>query len=137
MDIPIATPNKLSAVLSPNGADGMIVRADLLTLARRQEVIGKREFHCSEVVRQIVAPLGDGTGSRMRSSLVKEVETTSLYTALPGGGNEDEVREIRCLQRTATFLVPSQNDPMALRMWEVARGRPIDVRFYDVVYTKQ
>jgi len=137
MDIPIATPNKLSAVLSPNGADGMIVRADLLTLARREESVGKREFHCSEVVRQIVSPLGNAAGGRTRSSLVKEVETTSLYTALPGSSEEGDIREIRCLQRTATFLVPSQEDPMALRMWEASRGRPIDIRFYDVVYTKQ
>lgn len=139
MDIPIATPNKLSAVLSPNGADGMIVRADLLTLARREESVGKREFHCSEVVRQIVSPLGNAAagGGRTRSSLMKEVETTSLYTASQGGGEEGDVREIRCLQRTATFLVPSQEDPMALRMWEASRGRPIDIRFYDVVYTKQ
>lgn len=139
MDIPVATPNKLSAVLSPNGADGMIFRADLLTLARREESVGNREFHCSEVVRQIVSPMGNGTGGRMKSSLVKEIETTSLYTALSGGGDgggEGDVKEIRCLQRTATFLVPSQEDPMALRMWEASRGRPIDIRFYDVVYTK-
>jgi len=136
MEIPVATPNKLSAVLSPNGAEGALVRADLLTLARRQEDVGRGEFHCSEVVRQIVAQMGSG-GSRRRS-LVKEVETTSLYTAVLGDGEEgDDVKEIRCRQRTATFLVPSQEDPMVYKMWEATRGRPIDVRFYDVVYTKR
>jgi hypothetical protein len=33
--------------------------------------------------------------------------------------------------------LPSQQDPMAMKLWEMSRGRPIDVRFYDVIHTKR
>ena len=62
--------------------------------------------------------------------LVKEVETVSIYGV--AAGND----EIRCRQRTATFLFPSQTDPTAFRRWQLSRGRPVDVRYYDVTYTR-
>eukprot|EP00559_Dactyliosolen_fragilissimus_P002881 CAMPEP_0184858738 /NCGR_PEP_ID=MMETSP0580-20130426/3810_1 /TAXON_ID=1118495 /ORGANISM="Dactyliosolen fragilissimus" /LENGTH=402 /DNA_ID=CAMNT_0027355041 /DNA_START=34 /DNA_END=1242 /DNA_ORIENTATION=+ len=145
VDVPLATPNKLSCILTPTGANTMM-RADLITTARRQENIDDKNFHCSEVVRQIVAPLysdrGRMAGGQTLSAnpLLKEVETTSLYTAptqiRSGGKNSDVISEIRCVQRSATFLLPSQSDPMAYKMWQFARGRPIDVRYYDVTYTR-
>jgi hypothetical protein len=61
--------------------------------------------------------------------LLKKIETTSLYTLVGA--------EVHCRQRSATFLLPSQQDPMAMKLWEMSRGRPIDVRFYDVIYTKR
>lgn len=66
----------------------------------------------------------------------KEIETTSVYTADNVGGDDSVVREIKCRQRTATFLVPSQTDPLAFKMWQMSRGQPVDVRYYDVTYLK-
>ena len=71
-----------------------------------------------------------------RSALLKEIETVSLYNAQ--ATNKDGIVDtIKCRQRTATFLLPSQDDPIAYQMWQMTRGRPIDVRFYDVTYTRQ
>ncbi len=145
LDVPLATPNKVSAILSPTGAN-QIFQADLITLNRRSENISPCEFHCSEVVRQIIAPakmsgstknivMNQPMSPSRSSSLLKEIETTSLYIAVR---QEDEsVKEILCKQRSATFLLPSQQDPLAYQMWEMSRGRPIDVRFYDIVYRKR
>jgi hypothetical protein len=137
LDVPLSTPNKVSVILTPNGAN-QILKADLLTLARRSEGINDCEFHCSEVVRQVIGPVkqsSSGVVQPPRSTLLKEIETASLYTSYR---NENgDVNEIRCRQRSATFLLPSQEDPMAYKMWEACRGRPIDVRFYDVAYVKR
>ena len=133
LDVPLATPNKVSVILSPAGAN-QLFQADLITLNRRSEYISPCDFHCSEVVRQIIAPVKGNGGSAKSSSLLKEIETASLYTALKG--DDGSVQKILCRQRSATFLLPSQQDPMAYKMWEMSRGRPIDVRLYDIVYTK-
>lgn len=140
LNVPLATPNKISVVLSPNGAN-QILTADLLTLNRRAEVINDCEFHCSEVVRQVIAPAKQQQQPSPTNlmappppRLLKEIETASLYRAIRD--SDGMVRQIKCRQRSATFLLPSQQDPMANQAWEATRGRPIDVRFYDVVYTK-
>jgi len=133
VDVPMATPNKFACIMVPAGAPFMI-SVELLTLNRRQETIDDTHFDCSEVVREIVSPVGDSSGGaapqQRRASILKEIETTSLYTLV----NKDSVI---CRQRSATFLLPSQQDPMALRMWQATQGRPIDVRFYDVQYTRR
>lgn len=139
MDVPLSSPNKVSVILTPNGAN-QILRADLLTLARRSEDINSCEFHCSEVVRQVIGPVKQGGSSPPRSTLLKEIETASLYTAIMD--DNGVVNEIRCRQKSSTFLLPSQQDPMAYKMWEATRGvggqsRPIDVRLYDVIYTRK
>ena len=137
-DVSLATPDKFSCLLAPAGA-GQILTVDLLTLARRQENIDAKNFHCAEVVRQVVAPINQNKPqmtplpSQQPSSktvLLKEIETASLYTL------EDDDK-VRCLQRSATFLLPSQQDPLAQQLWQMSRGRPIDVRFYDVTYTRR
>lgn len=146
----IPSPNKISVTLAPKGSN-QIVQADLITLARRYETIHPLEFHASEVVRQIVAPVKNNnnnnnntntigkspTPSITQSStvLLKEIETISLYKA-EKNDQTGMVDKITCVQRSATFLLPSQQDPMAYKMWEATRGRPIDVRFYNVEYTK-
>jgi hypothetical protein len=138
LEVPLTTPNKVSVILAPNGAN-QVLKADLLTLARRSENINSSEFHCTEVVRQVIGPAKPSSngalGGGARSSLLKEIETASLYTAVRD--EKGNVIEIKCRQRSATFLQPSQQDPMAYKMWELSRGRPIDVRFYDVSYTKR
>jgi hypothetical protein len=130
IDISEATPNKFSVLLSPTNAPSLI-KVDLITNNRRQEAISETEFHCSEVVRQIVSSVvGTGTAASARPALLKEVETTSLYAKVSD-------TKVTCRQRSATFLVPSQQDPIQFQMYQATRGRPVDVRFYDVVYTKQ
>lgn len=129
-DISLASPNKFSCVLAPSGSPSLL-KVDLITLLRRQETIDTNHFDCSEVVREIVAPVGQSGPSANTASILKEVETTSLYTY-------DPVKDvIRCRQRSAAFLLPSQQNPGAMKMFEYSRGRPIDVRFYDVVYTRR
>lgn len=130
VDVSTATPNKFSCLLSPMGSPSMLT-VDLIVLNRRQENVDANNFHCTEVVREIVSPVGQtGTPARPQSPLLKEIETTSLYRLV-------SPTEVQCIQRSATFLLPSQQDPMALKMWELSRNRPIDVRFYDVRYTKR
>jgi hypothetical protein len=157
LDVPVSTPNKVSVILAPSGAN-QILKADLITLARRSEMVNDDEFHCSEVVRQVVGSVNptnnnntnnnnndnrEGTtaaavvGNKRPASttLLKEIETASLYTAIRD--DKGNINEIQCLQRSATFLLPSQQDPIAYKMWEASRGKPIDVRFYSVVYTRR
>ncbi len=116
---------------------------DILTIARKAETISPTKFACSEVVRQIVSPASSRAGAST-PKLVKEIETISIYDV--GRGNDNNyvatgddlgtIRQIPCRQRTATYLVPSQTDPVALKMWQMSRGRPVDVRYYDVLYTR-
>lgn len=176
LDISLATPNQFTCTLSLPTKDNIsnvtnkeeqqqqqkqLVTVDILTLARKQEEdeeevqesTSRKLFACSEVVRQIVAPLGssNGTplGSRSRTSTtttattqspfynVKEVETISLYSYTDNNNQATPtVPSIQCQQRTATYLVPSTTDPVAFRMWQATQGKPIDVRFYNVLYTK-
>ncbi|CAB9516923.1 expressed unknown protein [Seminavis robusta] len=142
MDIPVATPNKLTCVLLPKGSPRML-QVDLIALNRRQETISDLQFDCSEVTREIVAPVNNNNAppqqqpqsnnnnNNNNNPILKEIETTSLYTYNPSKN------EITCQQRSATFLLPSQTSPIAYKMWEAARGRPIDTRFYQVRYTKK
>jgi hypothetical protein len=142
MDIAVATPNRLTAtLLAPqvgSGSTGSLVRVDLLTLARYQETVNEWRFDCSEVVREVIAPVrssgssSNNEASRPRATaIVKEIETTSLYTF-------DPVRnQIACRQRSASYLVPSETNPQSIQMWQLARGRPVDVRWYDVLYTRR
>lgn len=130
VDISVATPNKFSCVLAPKGSPSLL-SVDLIVLNRRSE---KEEdpnnFYCSEVVREIATIVGEQRQQQRRPSVLKEIETTSKYTYLP------EKDEVHCIQRSASFLLPSDQNEMAMRMWQLSRGRAIDVRFYDVVYTR-
>ena len=125
VDISLSTPNKFSCLLSLENAPSLVT-VDLLVLNRRQEQENATRFDCAEVVREIVSGV-----QRASSIILKEVETTSLYTLDESNGN------IQCRQRSATFLLPSQQDPVAFQMWQATRGRPIDVRYFDVQYTKK
>eukprot|EP00534_Pseudo-nitzschia_fraudulenta_P006545 CAMPEP_0201187074 /NCGR_PEP_ID=MMETSP0851-20130426/132781_1 /ASSEMBLY_ACC=CAM_ASM_000631 /TAXON_ID=183588 /ORGANISM="Pseudo-nitzschia fraudulenta, Strain WWA7" /LENGTH=328 /DNA_ID=CAMNT_0047472495 /DNA_START=37 /DNA_END=1023 /DNA_ORIENTATION=- len=132
VDVSVATPNKFSCLLAPKGAPSLL-SVDLIVLNRRQERDESvNKFYCSEVVREIAKPVDETQQQRQqrRPSVLKEIETTSVYTFDP---KRDEVR---CTQRSAAFLLPSDQSEMAMRMWQLSRGRAIDVRFYDVVYTR-
>ncbi len=49
----------------------------------------------------------------------------------------DREFNVKSIARVAMFLLPSQDDPMALQMWQATRGRPIDVRYFNVRYEKK
>lgn len=126
VDVATSTPNKFSCLLAPKGSPSMM-KVDLIVLNRRQEVVSQNKFDCSEVVREIASPVDK---PKQQPAVLKEIETTSLYTYLP------DKNEVRCTQRSAAFLLPSNDNPMAMRMWQASRGRATDVRFYDVTYTR-
>lgn len=131
VNVAASTPNRLSVLLAI-GESGGLVQADLLTLNRRQEKVAESQFDCAEAVQEIVStPSGTSKGIPQAAGpkILKQIETASLYKRKSDGS-------ISCRQRSATFLLPSQQDPVALRLWQITRGRPIDVRFYDVEYTK-
>ena len=113
-----------------------MLTVDLIVLNRRQEDVSTNRFDCSEVVREIVSPVLDRPKQQQQQQqqqaqpILKEIETTSLYTYFP------DTDQIRCRQRSATFLLPSNENPMALKMWQASGGRAIDVRFYDVTYSR-
>lgn len=130
VDVSVATPNKFSCLLAPKNAPSLL-SVDLIVLNRRQEKDpDPNKFYCSEVVREIATPVGQSQQQQRRPSVLKEIETTSEYTYDP---KRDEVR---CTQRSAAFLLPSVQNEMAMRMYQLSRGRAIDVRFYDVIYTR-
>lgn len=109
---------------------------DILAIARKIEPITSNKFVCSEVVRQIVSPASKRNPNAPPTSpfSVKEIETISVYTI--DGVVDENTKKIKCKQRTATYLVPSQTDPMMFKMYQASRGQPVDVRYYDVTYTR-
>jgi len=132
VNVALATPNKFSVLLAPTGSPSLL-RVDLIALGRKQETVDADHFDCSEIVREIVArvpPSGQESLSGATSPIIKEVETTSLYTY------HGDSRTVTCKQRSASFLVPSQTNPVAMQMWQASHGRPVDVRFYDTLYRK-
>jgi hypothetical protein len=137
IDIQLATPNKFSCLLAPVGAPSLLT-VDMIALNRRQEYeTDEYHFDCSEVVREITSPVDPKATATRASPLLKEIETTSLYSAVAPPSQGGPVTKITCRQRSAAFLLPSQQDPVAFQMWRYSKGRPIDVRFYDVAYTKR
>ena len=119
---------------------------DILAIARKSEPVSPTKFACSEVVRQIVSNANTSrqnvNSAPTSSNLVKEIETISIYDVGCAvfdqnfDTKETAIRQIQCQQRTATYLVPSQTDPVAFRLWQISQGRPVDVRYYDVTYTR-
>ncbi|KAL7521636.1 hypothetical protein ACHAWX_006309 [Stephanocyclus meneghinianus] len=138
VDVPEATPNRFSCILAPpEGSGGSLISVDILAIARKYENESPNKFCCSEVVRQIVSPASRSNPNAPPTSplSVKEIETISVYT-VDSFEDASMVKEIKCKQRTATFLVPSQTDPKAFQMWQMSRGQPVDVRYYDVTYSR-
>lgn len=76
----------------------------------------------SETVTQRVQ--ADGTNS---TPLVKDVETTTIYFL---DGDREVQQTFAAKQRTCTYLAQAE-----LRFQET-RGKPVDVRWYDLVYSK-
>ncbi|KAL7542245.1 hypothetical protein ACHAXR_012948 [Thalassiosira sp. AJA248-18] len=131
VDTSAATPNRYSCLLAPPGGSNSLICVDIITLARKYEPISSDKFVCSEFVRQIVSPAqrNNPNAPPVSPLSVKEIETISIYNMV---GKD----QISCRQRTATFLVPSQTDPIAYKKWQLSQGKPVDVRYYDVTYTR-
>lgn len=131
VDVPIATPNRFSCVLAPPDGSTNLICVDIITIARKTEPLSADKFACSEVVRQIVSPAqrNNPNAPPVPPLSVKEIETISVYTKL----SDDKVQ---CRQRTATYLVPSQSDPIAFKKWQLSQGNSVDVRCYDVLYSR-
>jgi hypothetical protein len=154
VNVATSTPNRLSVLLalggSSNTGGGGLIQADLITLHRRQERMDDHtRFDCAEAVQEVVSFPKSSSSSSSAGPLpgpmiLKQIETASLYRLVQqpppeqreGNNNNKNKMIIQCRQRSATFLLPSQQDPVALRLWQMARGRPIDVRFYDVTYSR-
>jgi hypothetical protein len=153
INVATATPNKFSCLLAPKGSPTLLT-VDLIVLNRRQEnppiassssstesgkpaagvVVAPTTFDCAEVVREIVSPVDEKTGrplSQQSPPILKEIETISMYRYNP---DKDEVY---CQQRSAAFLLPSNENPISMKMWQASQGRAIDVRFYDVTYKRR
>jgi hypothetical protein len=154
INVATATPNKFSCLLAPKGSPTLLT-VDLIVLNRRQEnppiasssssssssaeggkpaAGAPTTFDCAEVVREIVSPVDEKTGrpmSQQSPPILKEIETISMYRYNP---DKDEVY---CQQRSAAFLLPSNENPMVMKMWQASQGRAIDVRFYDVTYKRR
>eukprot|EP00804_Cyclotella_cryptica_P029078 CCRYP_005264-RA/>CCRYP_005264-RA protein AED:0.17 eAED:-0.10 QI:0/0/0/1/1/1/2/0/344 len=138
VDVPEATPNRFSCILAPpEGSGGSLVAVDILAIARKYEIVSPNKFCCSEVLRQIASPASRKNPNAPPTPplSVKEIETSSVYT-VDNVEDSSMVKEIKCKQRTATFLVPSQTDPKAFQMWQISRGQPVDVRYYDVTFSR-
>ena len=131
VDVPIATPNRFSCVLAPPDGSTNLICVDIITIARKTEPLSADKFACSEVVRQIVSPAqrNNPNAPPVPPLSVKEIETISVYTKL----SDDK---IQCRQRTSTYLVPSQSDPIAFKKWQLSQGNSVDVRCYDVLYSR-
>lgn len=138
VNIPFISPNKLTAYVAPTNSPS-ILKVDMITLNRKQEIINEYEFHCSEIVREIVSsstsPSSSTTATTIATTsspamILKDIETISLYKYNP------ITDTVSCIQRSASFLVPSQQSYIALKMWEATGGRPVDVRRYSIQYTK-
>lgn len=134
IDTPVATPNRYSCLLAPPDGSSNLISVDILAIGRRSAEVASLspdKFICAEFVRQIVSPVqrSNPNGIPVSPLSVKEIETISMYNTV----NKDK---IECRQRTATYLVPSQTDPIAFRKWQMSQGQPVDVRCYDVTYTR-
>jgi len=147
VDVSKATPNLFCCLLALKNSASLL-QVDLIALNRRseREVATPNKFVCSEVVREIAKTVNNNNNNNNNNndddarqpqqkrkntpSVLKEIETTSMYTYFP------ETDEVHCLQRSAAFLLPSNENEMAMRMWQLSRGRAIDVRYYDVIYTR-
>ncbi|GMI46445.1 hypothetical protein TrCOL_g920 [Triparma columacea] len=124
-----ATPNEVKCTLQPSNAGGVLFKVDILALGRKQqydEASGVYVF--DEVGRNVVETV---VGGERKSVGLKEVETISTYKLVGEGKVEGR-------QKSLTYLVPSP-DPstMEFKMWAATGGKPIDVRTYDVTYTKR
>jgi hypothetical protein len=124
MDL-VSSPNRVSASLLPKGAGGQTFNVEILMTGREQEAAGG-ELLTMELGRNIVS--SSGSGGRIS---LKEIETLTSFEVLEGGDR------IRSKQRTMTYLVPAQEPgSVEFRMWRATRGRPVDVRDYDVSYVR-
>lgn len=144
-------PNRLTAIVRPNEAGGGVFIVTLKALARQQQegplprAVGegveaevrttfdtepseaKRAsdeigfgLYTSEMVRQEVRL---DTEDLRVTPMIREVETTTLFVTKPKNENV-----IEAWQKTSSYLTRSS------LLYADARGRPVDVRWYQLKY---
>jgi hypothetical protein len=160
-----ATPNEVKCALQPSNAGGVLFKVDILALSRKQQYDESSNVYVfDEVGRNVVETV---VGGERKSVGLKEVETISSYEQVGEGKvrGRQKVRAKKLSSRrdyslimpchsqrlppphpspphpypqSLTYLVPSP-DPstMEFKMWAATGGKPIDVRTYDVTYTKR
>lgn len=114
--------NQMGLSLRPNGAEGAVFAVVLSILARESKYVEGKYLYVSEMVRQTVRPGGE-TSLRAHSQ-VREIETSCLYTL------DANYNAISAKQRTVSYLPRSD-----LRHTDT-RGRPVDIRKYDLRYER-
>jgi len=144
---PKESPNRLTSTIRPDEANGATFIVSIKSLARQQQEsiigrlgedfdananaifaggvvggAGKLGLYTSETVRQEVRL---DTEDLRAMPLERDVETTTLF--LLGGGRN----EVEAVQRTSSYFTWSN------MQYDDARGRPFDVRYYHVKYTRK
>lgn len=112
-------PNVLGRAVCPDGSDVYHVNErDTVSSAKNT-----RALYTTESVRQTIRL---STDDLRVSPIVKDVETTSVFVLDP-----QEANTIVAWQRTCTYLVKSD------ARYVEARGRPVDVRWYELQYYRR
>lgn len=137
----------------PNEAEGSVYDVKLKVLSRQQdealmpkvlgrgvcpdgsdvyqlnesEMVGfgdnKHALYTTETVRQVIQL---STNDLRVLPIMKDIETTSVFVL-----NSEKPDSITGWQRTCTYLVKSD------AKYIDARGRPVDVRWYEIQYSRQ
>lgn len=114
--------NQIGLSLRPNSAEGAIFAVVLSVLARDCVKSDGKFLYVSELVRQSVRHGGE-TDLKTHSQ-VREIETSCLYSLNEGADF------IAAKQRTVSYL------PRSDLHYADAKGRPVDIRNYDLVYNR-
>lgn len=119
--------NRVGVSVRPRAAGGAVFSVAIEVLERRfggavGAAGGGGVFYASELVRQSVRRAGDGGRGSVQ---VKDVQTVCRYEVADGGD------EMRGQQRTLVYLVRGD------RREREAAGRPVDVRRYDLAYSRR
>lgn len=150
------TPNQLTTVIRPRESGGGIFQVKIKALARQQQegplvkavgegvaetggpvlskegavssVLGPQDstgvgLYTSEMVRQEVRL---DTDDLRAVPLIREIETTTLFVV-----KEKDDNCIQAWQKTSSYLTRSN------LQYVDTRGRPVDVRWYQLKYTRQ
>lgn len=140
------SPNLLTTTLRPNGAMGGVFVVNLKAISRDSQVSSlpktvvesldfskytpilsqaeeQQGFYTSEMVRQEIR---QDTSDLRTVSKVKEIETTTIFITRP-----DDRNHILAWQKTSTYL------PKSDLQYVDAKGRPVDVRWYELSYNRR
>mmetsp|Transcript_23084 Transcript_23084/g.92367 ORF Transcript_23084/g.92367 Transcript_23084/m.92367 type:complete len:298 (+) Transcript_23084:317-1210(+) len=117
-----ANVNRLRLELLPSASGGISFIVDIRVLGRQVEPsLDGKSFCCSELINQTVTPVVDGPSRS--PPLIKDVETLTCYRYV----SDDH---LVASQKNSVFF--PRGDPKS----NAVKGRPIDVRTYQIEYNK-